>query len=290
MIIDIHTHLYPKPIRDDRQAYFGGEPAFQLLYDSPKAKMAGAKDLLAVMDAQGVDKAVIFGFPWRSLDTARRNNDAVAEAVARHPDRFIGFCCLDPIHPQAAEEVARCLDNGLAGIGELAFYEGGISAAALDALDPMMAMAKGRNLPVLIHTNEPVGHVYPGKSPNTLAQIYAMVRRYPDNTIILAHWGGGLFFYALLKKEVTQALANVYLDTAASPYLYQPAVYRHAADIFGAERILFGSDFPLLEPGRYFAELAQAGLSADQINLIGGANAARVLGLAKEPAGSVVRG
>jgi hypothetical protein len=281
MIIDIHTHLYPASIRQNRQAYFAGEPAFQLLYDSPKAKMAGQDDLLAVMDAQGIDKAVIFGFPWRRMAAAQLNNDAVAEAVARHPDRFIGFCCLDPAHPRALAEVERCLGNGLAGIGELAFYEGGISAAALAALDPIMALAKQRSLPVLIHTNEPVGHAYPGKSPNTLAQIYAMVRRYPDNTIILAHWGGGLFFYALLKKEISGALANVYVDTAASPYLYQPAVYRHAVEIFGADRVVFGSDFPLLEPRRYFVELEQSGLPQDSIALIRGGNAARVLGLVR---------
>lgn len=280
MIIDIHTHLYPKAIRENRQAYFAGEPAFQLLYQSPKAKMAGQQDLLAVMDSQGVDRAVIFGFPWRNLETAKRNNDAVAEAVARHPDRFSGFCCLDPCQPGAPEEVIRCLDNGLCGVGELAFYEGGIGEAALAALDPIMVLARQRRFPVLIHTNEPVGHVYPGKSPNTLAQIYALVRRYPDNTIILAHWGGGLFFYALLKKEVSEALANVYLDTAASPYLYRSAVYRHAVEMIGPERILFGSDFPLLAPRRYFTEMAESGLSADQIGLISGANAARVLGLA----------
>jgi len=280
MIIDIHTHLYPKVIRDNRQAFFAGEPAFQLLYDSPRAKMAGPQDLLAVMDDQGVDKAVIFGFPWRSLETAKINNDAVAEAVARHPDRFIGFCCLDPAHPQAPAEVERTLTSGLGGIGELAFYQGGINAAALAALDPIMALAKQRACPVLIHTNEPVGHAYPGKSPNTLVQIYAMVRRYPDNTIILAHWGGGLFFYALLKKEVSEAMANVVVDTAASPFVYQPQVYRHAVDIVGAERILFGSDFPLLEPKRYFAELDQNGLTPEQLALIRGGNAARILGLA----------
>ena len=75
-------------------------------------------------------------------------------------------------------------------------------------------------------TNEPVGHAYPGKTPNTLAQIYRMVKRFPANTIVLAHWGGGLFFFNLLRKEVKEQLRNVYFDTAASPFLYDPAVYR----------------------------------------------------------------
>ena len=60
-----------------------------------------------------------------------------------------------------------------------------------------MSVARENDCPVLIHTNEPVGHIYPGKTPNTLKQIYDMIAAFPDNRIILAHWGGGLFFYSL---------------------------------------------------------------------------------------------
>ena len=45
-----------------------------------------------------------------------------------------------------------------------------------------------------------VGHLYPGKAPNTMTLIYETMARFPDNTIVLAHWGGGIFFYNLLKK------------------------------------------------------------------------------------------
>jgi predicted TIM-barrel fold metal-dependent hydrolase len=142
-----------------------------------------------------------------------------------------------------------------------------------------MDICRDRGRPVLIHTNEPVGHAYPGKTPNTLAQIYHMVKRFPANTIVLAHWGGGLFFFNLLKKEVKERLRNVYFDTAASPYLYNPAVYSIAIQTIGAEKVLFGSDFPLLPPGRYFREMEQAGLSSRERELICGLNAARLLNL-----------
>jgi len=268
MIIDIHTHAFPPSICNDRQRFFEQEPAFRMLYESPGSQLVGASRTLEMMDAQGVGKSVIFGFPWCNIETCRRNNDYILEEVSRHPDRLLGFCCVDPLHPEAAGEVERCLQAGLHGVGELAFYTSGIDARCLDGLEPVMALARRFDRPVMLHTNEPVGHQYPGKSPNTLAQIYALVRRFAENRIILAHWGGGIFFYALLKKEVR-----------ASPYLYRPQIYAQAMDLAGEEKILLGSDFPLLTPERYFKEMDQAGLPQAQKHSVCGANAARLLGL-----------
>ena len=128
----------------------------------------------------------------------------------------------------------------------------------------------------MIHTNEPIGHSYPGKTPNTLAQIYQLIQTFPQNKIVLAHWGGGLFFFSLLKKEVKQRLKHVYFDTAASPYLYDADVYRLAIQLVGVEKILFGSDFPLLPPERYFNEMQAAGLTEKEMQQICGDNAARL--------------
>jgi uncharacterized protein len=279
MIIDIHTHAFPPSIRNGRERFFTGEPAFRLLYESPKSLLVGGSDTVAMMDEQGVDKSVIFGFPWQSIETCRLNNDYILEAVSRHPSRLIGFCCVDPLHPEAAAEVERCLQAGLAGVGELAFYTSGIDSRCLASLDPIMALARRFDCPVMLHTNEPVGHQYPGKSPNTLMQIYTLVQRFAHNRIILAHWGGGIFFYALLKKEVRETLANVWFDTAASPFLYQPQIYTQAMALAGEDKILFGTDFPLLKPQRYFKEMDQDGLSESQKAAVCGTNAAKILGV-----------
>ena len=77
MIIDIHTHAFPKVLRNAREKFFANEPAFKLLYESPKSKLVGADETLAMMDAQGVDKSVIFGFPWRTADTFKMNNTRI---------------------------------------------------------------------------------------------------------------------------------------------------------------------------------------------------------------------
>ena len=200
MIIDFHTHIFPKTIRENREAYFAGEPAFELLYSAAGSNLIGAGEIIDSMDQQGVDKSVVFGFPWKNAQTYSEHNDYILEAVARYPQRLIGFCCLDPFSRNAVFEAQRCLDAGLSGIGELAFYQSGIDPASLGKLAPLMGICRDRDLPLLIHTNEPVGHIYPGKTPNTLRQIYDLIKSFPENTIVLAHWGGGIFFSICLKK------------------------------------------------------------------------------------------
>ena len=279
MIIDFHTHAFPRDIRQNREKYFSGEPAFKLLYESPQSRLVGIKETLEMMDDQGVDKSVIFGFPWHNADTFKMNNDYIMEAVAGYPDRLIGLCCVDPFDKTAAAEVGRCLDGGLSGVGELAFYQSGIDEDACERLSPIMEICRDRDCPVLIHTNEPVGHVYPGKTPNTLKQIYDLVKRFSGNKIVLAHWGGGIFLFNLLKREVRETLNNVWFDTAASPFLYTPDIYRYARDLAGIDKILLGTDFPLLKPKRYLRELADSGLTPADRDRICGANAAGLLGL-----------
>ena len=279
MIIDFHTHIFPSFFRKKRDLYFNEEPGFDLLYRSPKSKMAGRKDLIDNMDQEGIDYSVVFGFPWRKADYYRRHNDYIIESVQEYPDRLIGFCCFDPMSREASNEAERCLDAGLKGIGELAFYYPDLTAYTIDALDGLMAICLKRNIPLLIHASEPVGHQYPGKQPLALHHLYDLVRRHPLNKIMLAHWGGGLFFYNLMKREVREAITNVWFDTAASPYLYIPDIYRVAAEIIGSDRILFGSDYPLVRPGRYFKEMGTTGLSPEILINFKGMNAAAILGI-----------
>ena len=277
MIIDFHTHIFPRDIRQNREKLFPSEPAFQLLYQSAKSCLIGATDLIEAMDENRVDKSVVFGFPWKNSAVFKPHNDYILEMVQKYSDRLIGFGCFEPAGKNVVAEAERCIAAGVSGIGELAFYQTGIDESALDRLAPIMELCVGRDLPVLIHTNEPVGHEYHGKTPITMAQIYRLINRFPRNKIVLAHWGGGIFFFSLLKKEVKESLKNVYFDTAASPYLYDSEIYQIADKIMGVDKILFGSDYPLLPPTRYFSEMAQAGLTKIQLGKISGENAGQLL-------------
>jgi predicted TIM-barrel fold metal-dependent hydrolase len=77
--------------------------------------------------------------------------------------------------------------------------------------------------------------------------------------------------------EVAKTMTNVYYDTAASPFLYSQKIYRVAREIMGVEKILFGSDFPLISPQRYFRELEGSGLSREDQEKILGLNFSKLL-------------
>lgn len=278
MIIDFHTHIFPEDICSNRENYFHGEPAFKLLYDSPKSRLMGAEDLIAAMDDQNVDMSVVFGFPWNKGELAKKNNDYVIEAVAKFPHRLRGFACFDMGWNGAADETRRCINSGLSGVGELAFYLSGIDEDAVLSLEPVMNICReSGNLPVSIHTNESVGHKYSGKTPVTMNQIYKLATAFPENRIVLAHLGGGILFYNLLRKEAKEVLKNIWYDTAAAPFLYDPAIYRAVKEIGVMDKILFGTDYPLLKPARYYQDLDASGISEKDKNNILGGNAMALL-------------
>ena len=277
MIIDAHTHIFPPDVRADRAKFaVPEEAAFTAVYSDPKARLVGVEDLIQMMDEEGVDQAVTFGFPWTGQDTARAHNDYILEAQTRYPDRIIGLACFDPLQPWAVDEARRSLESGLSGLGELAVYYSGFDDDAISRMAALADVCRDKQVPMMVHVNEPIGHQYPGKAPLTLPMIYNLVKASPGIDLILAHWGGGLFFFNLLKKELPQNLARVYFDTAASPFLYKPDVYHLAAEIVGPEKILFGSDFPLLKPSRYFKEMEASGLSTLAAEMIKGLSAARL--------------
>jgi len=279
MIIDSHTHIFPSFFQEKRDDLLNQDQAFKNLYSSPKSKLVGAESLLRSMDEEGVAKAVVFGFPWESSEHFERHNDYIIESVGRHSDRLIGFCCFSPLSPGGPEEARRCLKAGLSGVGELAIYHSDAPVADISGLKAVMEICFQLTVPVLLHTNEPVGHDYPGKTGMNLRDLYSFLKKYPENRIILAHWGGGLFFYEMMKKEVKEVLANVWFDTAASPFLYDPRIYRVAGEIIGFDKILFGTDYPLIRPKRYFEEMELAGLSEESIRKICGENAAELLSI-----------
>ena len=265
MIVDVHTHVFPPRVLANRQAFLEGEPAFAAIYANPKSSLVDAPGLIAAMDQGGVDVSWALGFPWVKEEHARLHNDYLAEAVAASGGRLRGLGCVHPPAPWALKEARRCLEMGLHGLGELAFYDSDLD---LDSLAPLCQMCAEADRPLLLHTNEPVGHRYPGKSPMSLSTLYELIRRHPGTKLVLAHLGGGIFLYSLLKREVSQSLANVWLDTAAGPFLYGPRAYALAVEFLGPHKLLLGSDYPLLPVSRYQLELEQADLGPENLSLV----------------------
>jgi predicted TIM-barrel fold metal-dependent hydrolase len=184
------------------------------------------------------------------------------------------FAFSDP--ESAAKESQRCIQQGLHGVGELAFYVEGFSEKVVAEFAPVIEVLRQHKKLLMLHTNEPVGHEYPGKADVCLRNLYSFLKLYGDVPTIFAHMGGGFPFYHLLKKEVAEVTRNLYYDTAACPYLFKSEIYRLGGEMAGFDRILFGSDFPLLRPQRYFKDMQEAGLKPEQLRMICGANCARL--------------
>lgn len=276
MLVDFHTHIFPPEVVARRQVFVEREAWFARLYADPRARLATAEELVPAMETAGIDVAVTFGFAWADPALCRLANDYTVEAVRAHPSRLVGLACINPAAPDAEAEIARCQSLGLRGIGELMPDGQGYSLGDVETLAPVMGAAQDLGWPVLVHATEPVGHDYPGKGSPSLGAALRLATHFPGVTLILAHWGGGLLFYELM-PEVRSALRHVYYDTAATPYLYDPAIFPLAAHLAG-DRILFGSDYPLLALGRCLEHMRSSRLEQAAQEAILGGNAARLLG------------
>lgn len=279
MIVDFHTHLLPGSFRSRRESIAGRDATFAALFGAGGAhRMASADELAAAMDEDGVDVSVVMGYGWCDIDTAREANDCLLEAAAKHQGRIAAFCAVHPGWGDAAlAEVDRCAAAGAKGIGELHPASQGIDLLRDAPLTPLMRLAEERGLIVAVHGSEPVGHAYPGKGTSTPEKLLGLAERFPDVRFVFAHWGGGLPFYGLM-PEVRRALANVHFDSAASPLLYDERVFSAAAQCAGIERVLLGSDYPLVHAGRVI-EQARRALSPGDADAALGGNAAALLGL-----------
>ena len=285
MIIDFHTHIFPSHIRESREEYIKRDACFSLLYSDPRARMITAEELIASMDEAEIDRSVVLNIGWVSHNLCRETNDYILEAISHYPDRLTGFCMVQPqAGDKALIELERCARAGARGIGEMRSDLQGFNLADKSLLQPLADIAVKYNQIFLTHSSEPVGHQYTGKGSITPDILYSLALNFPEIKLVYAHWGGGLPLYALM-PEVGRALANIFFDTAATIWLYQSSIFQHVSDIIGSDKILFGTDYPLLPQKRILQHIRSAGLAlADQEKILGG-NAQRLL--SQEPDGDI---
>ena len=279
MIIDFHAHVVSPQIKKNRSKYIDSDPCFAILYSDKNAELVTADELIASMDKAEVDISVVLNIGWTTHELCVETNDYILESVARYPQRLIGFCAVQLLSYEAAiAEIERCARGGMKGVGELRPDLQLFDLWDEEMMKPFAEVLKKHNLILLTHTSEPVGHTYPGKGAVTPEMLYPFIADYPDLTIVCAHWGGGLPFYTLM-PEVKEATSNVFYDTAASPFLYNPQVYTQVIQLVGGDKILFGSDYPLLRQRRVLDELMSLDVPEETKNLILSGNAQRLLGI-----------
>lgn len=267
LVIDAHVHAFPDEIIASRRALVERDRWFGHLYVDPATRLSNADDLLASMAVAGVERSVMCGFPWSDPGLCRTNNDWMATVSDANGGRLSWLGSVVPQHPSAADEAERCFALGAVGIGELNADGQGFDLTATGPLRTLVSTCVAADRPVLLHATEPVGHDYPGKGTATPDRLLRFLANHSDLDVVLAHWGGGLPFYELM-PEVAALCGRVRYDTAASPYLYRHDILRVATDLVGADRILWGSDFPVLGQQRFLRRTLETELAADALTRI----------------------
>ena len=282
MIIDFHTHIFPPWVKERRDEYIKRDPCFALLYSSPKARLATAEELIASMDEAEIDCAVVLNIGWVSHEFCVETNDYILESISSYPKRLVGFCGVQPKAGDAAlAELERCARAGARGIGEMRSDVQGFDLGNKTLMKPLVDVAIRHGMILLTHSSEPVGHKYVGKGRITPDILYPFLKEFAELKLVCAHWGGGLPFYALM-PEVADVLTNVFFDTAATIFLYQAQIFNIVSDIIGSDKILFGSDYPLISQDRIISQIQSSELSEEDKSNILGANAQRLLKVSEE--------
>ncbi len=282
----------------------GMPPAVEQLYDLDARRIAD-------MDAAGIDVQALLlmspGFELSSPDEALRlaheTNDELAQAVQRHPDRFIGFAALPTPAPEAAaDELERTVrDYGFKG----AIINGHIGGRYIDDsfFWPILERAEALQVPIYLHPAVPPPAViqasYTGNfSPDvttalasagwgwhieTAVHILRIILsgafdRYPDLQFIIGHMGEALPFM-LQRFDYTMPSQLTHLQRPLSAYLRQNLNYTFSGfnflplfnllrDQVGIDRILFSADYPLRpmpEARRFLDQLPVSDAEREQI-------------------------
>src|SRR5438270_11619154 len=147
-------------MRADRAGYLERDTWFATLYADPKHRLASAEDVLASMNEAGVDRTVVMGFPWKDAGLCRDHNDYIIEVVNKYPDKLIGFACVQPLDSRDAQELERCLNAGLMGLGELGPDGQRFDVEDRWAVSNAATVLMHHDRPLLIHSSEPIGHDY----------------------------------------------------------------------------------------------------------------------------------
>ena len=285
-LIGIEEHFLTTEVKDawsaigleaaDPSVAFHGGPLEKRLVDL-------AEERLSLMDETGLDMQVLslttpslHDLGPNSVDLAHRANDAVAEAIARHPDRFQALATLPVAMPdEAAFELERCVRTlGFKGT----MLCGRVGHRNLEHTDllPIFQSAAALKAPILLHPRAPEKAVreayYSGFSPQVDAtfscfglgwhydagiQFLRLVLaghfdRFPDLQVILGHWGELVLFYAerlanmdrvsgLTHSIATYFRRNLYVTASG---MFMPHYLEQTARIVGRDRLLFSTNYP----------------------------------------------
>ena len=232
-IIDAHCHLYPEKIASRAVA---GTDAF---YGTVSACLGTAADLTEEADAAGIDRMIV-----QSVATTPKQvtsiNRFIADSVASSGGRWIGLGTLHPDSADQAADVAAVRELGLHGVK----LHPDIQNFNVD--DPrslrICELCEAAGLPILMHTGD---RRYDHSNPNRLLLV---LKAYPALTVIGAHFGGWSIWEEAWKELA--GLPNFYVDCSSSFYYLDRERAAAITRAYGADRVLFGTDYPMWKPAK----------------------------------------
>ncbi len=269
-LIDAHTHIFDPEQIARRAEIAASDATFAEFYADPAAKMADGAALSATVTQAGLDGAVAAGFSFSSAREIGSQNEHLL-AVANTDRRIVPLATVNPALGGWEAEAGRALAAGARGFGELRPHNQGWDPLGAEA-KRLYSLAQDAHAVILWHVSEELGHQYPGKQGGVSAmELWHVAAEFPVLRMIAAHLGAALSFF-LQMPEVKQSLASVWFDTAAFGLLYDDRSVARLVDLAGPDRVLFGSDYPLLSPRRQLQRVT-ALLPGDVAQAVCGGNA-----------------
>ena len=256
-IIDFHAHIYPDKIAEKASRATGD------FYDIAPAHSGTSKELLSSGKAAGTSRFVLLPVET-TPDQVSHINGFIADEVSAHGE-FFGFGTLHPDSENILEETEHIISLGLKG---LKLHPDTQQFNTDDKrLFEVFDYIQGR-IPLLVHCGD---KRFDFSHPRRLKNV---IDNFPHLQVIAAHLGGWSLFdeaFELLKDE------NCYLDISSTMmFLPRDQVERYIRG-YGADRILFGTDFPLWSPEQEVASFKRLNLSSDEFERIAYKNALEIL-------------
>ena len=263
-IIDAHAHIYPNKIVSKAVDAVGDFYSVDMFGDGTADGLLSAKD-----------RAPITHFIVHSVATTPHAvtaiNDFIANQCQEHPE-FIGFATMQQDFEDPAAELQRAVELGLHGVK----LHPDTQKVNMD--DPRLmevyAICEQLGLPVVIHTGD---YRYDYSHPRRLVNI---LRTFPDLVVDAAHFGCWSRFevgYDILHEVAMND--RVFLDESSSQFFLGQRRTVELARMWGTDRIMFGSDFPMWDPAEEYHTLATAGFTEDELENILWHNAERFAGV-----------
>jgi predicted TIM-barrel fold metal-dependent hydrolase len=261
MIIDAHAHVWPEQV------------ARQVLAARPAGLTAMADGTLdglrRTMDAAGIDRACCLGVAHVAKNVQRTNE--FIGAVDR--SRFIPF---GTVHPGlSVEQNLKSLhDNGLAAVKFHPIFQG--LALADPLVREIFTALADEGIVVLTHAG--AGGDEAATRRGSPAEVLAVADAIPGLRLIACHYGG---YHLLDAAEPVLVGSRVVLETSWPPSMatLDAERIRSIIERHGAARFVFGSDWPMAEPGREIAVIRGLGLTAGEQDAVLGGTLARLLGI-----------